>query len=113
MHAAGRQMAELDHTDSVPQGPAVCALIKALRALAAQMGGSIPRRDRAATLREPIIAAVDELKRAGLSATEVVFSIAALVARADVAASSDTLDALTAWSVDRYFDRERVHRPEA
>jgi hypothetical protein len=106
-------MPRLDDTNSMPEGPAVQRLIETLRTVAAQGGGSIHRRDRAETLREHTFAAVDELKREGLSATDVLFVIEALVAHAGVAAPNETLDTLTAWSVQRYFNPQRRYPSEA
>jgi hypothetical protein len=104
-------MSGLDHNESMPEGPAVQTLVETLRAVAAVGGGSTPRRDRAATLREATFAAVDELKGAGRSAIDVLFVIEAVVERAGVVASDDTLDALTALIVQRYFNRERQQPP--
>jgi hypothetical protein len=102
-------MPGFDRTDSMPGGPAVQALVEILRTIVTQAGGSFPRRDRAETLRDSTFAAVDELKRAGLSATDVLFVIETVVARAEVDPSHQTIDALTAWSVQRYFGREHEH----
>ena len=104
-------MPRLEFTDSMPEGPAVQALIETLRTVAAQAGGSLPRRNRTATLRGSTFAAVDELKCAGLSATEVLFAIEALAARAGISVASDTIDAVAAWCVQRYFSREPQHPP--
>jgi hypothetical protein len=57
----------------------------------------------ASQLREPTFAAVDELKRDGLSAMNIQFELYALAAEAGIGTATEVLDALTAWCVQRYY----------
>jgi hypothetical protein len=82
---------------------AVDALHRALRDAAPTIS-DLSRNERMRRLRGPTLAAVDELKREGLSAMRVHLTIQALARNAGIRrAEGGVVDELRTWSAMRYF----------
>jgi hypothetical protein len=88
-----------------PERPAVDALYLALKDAAPEIT-FLPPTARASLLKCTVIAAVDELKRLGLTSAQVESVVLGLVQQAWPlwAAGTEAADEIRAWCIQRYYD---------